>query len=44
MRSKLCEFVSLHPDIRKYDAETYRNIKQSEKNLLESEMSLKVKT
>jgi hypothetical protein len=43
-RSKLCQFVSTHPDIVKYDEETYRLIKPSEKMMLESELATKEKT
>jgi hypothetical protein len=41
MKSKLCDFVSSHKDVLKYDAETYRLIRPTEKLMLESEMSTK---
>lgn len=44
MRSKLCEFVSTHKDVLRYDSETYRLIRPTEKLMLESEMSTKQKT
>lgn len=44
LRSKLCEFVSLHKDVRAFDEDVYKYIKQSEKTMLESEMITKEKT
>ena len=44
MRSKLCDFVSTHKDVIRYDEETYRLIRPTEKLMLESEMSTKQKT
>jgi len=44
MRSKLCDFVSTHKDVVRYDTETYRLIRPTEKLMLESEMSTKYKT
>ena len=41
MRSKLCHFVSVHPDIEAFDGRAYGDIRAQETTMLKSEMVTK---